>query len=135
MTPISPPGRETIDHFHPKSGPHGRLDLSLEWTNLFYCCDHCQQKKQDQFEEALLKPDAVDYAFDLYFQWDFATGELLPNEVAPADFQHRATRTIEILKLDVKHPVLRLKELRDYLAGGAVDLDDFCYRDFLERAV
>ncbi len=134
MTPISPPGRETIDHFHPKSGPHGRLDLALEWTNLFYCCDHCQQMKGDQFDEALLKPDASDYFFDKYFQWDFANGELKPNEVAPPEIQHRAKQTIKIFKLCEKHPILRLKELRNYLAGGATNLDDHSYRDFLERA-
>ena len=135
FTPISPPGRETIDHFHPKSGPHGRLELALEWTNLFYCCDHCQQKKREQFDEALLRPDADDYDFDVYFQWNFSTGELLPNEVAPTEFQHRAARTIQILKLNEKHPPLRLIERRDYPAGGSVGLDDFSYRDFLERAV
>lgn len=134
MTPISPPGRETIDHFHPKSGDQGRLDLGFEWTNLFYCCDHCQQMKLEQFEDALLKPDDADYAFDIYFQWDFATGELRPNEVAPPEIQHRAIRTIAIFKLCEKHPALRLKVLRDYRAVGTPNVDDYSYRDFLERA-
>ncbi|MBN8459643.1 MAG: hypothetical protein J0M04_17575 [Verrucomicrobia bacterium] len=134
MTPICPPGRETIDHFQPKSGEKGRLDLGFEWTNLFYCCDHCQQMKLEQFEDALLKPDDADYAFDIYFQWDFATGELRPNEVAEPEIQHRATRTIEIFKLSEKHPSLRLKALRDFRAVEAANPDDYSYRDFLERA-
>lgn len=132
MTPICPPGRETIDHFHPKSGQNGRLDLAFEWTNLFYCCDHCQQMKSDQFETALLKPDAHDYTFETYFQWDFATGELKPNEVAPPEIQHRADRTIQILKLYDKHPALRLKEKRNFESAQAQCIDDFSYRDFLE---
>lgn len=135
MTPINPPGRETIDHFHPKSGPHGRLDLAFEWTNLFYCCDHCQQMKRDQFEEALLKPDTPDYDFDAYFQWDFATGQIAPNEIASQEDQHRAERTIAILKLHEKHPALRMKALKTYQAQQDSKLDDFSYRDFLERAV
>lgn len=134
MTPICPPGRETIDHFRPKSGPNGRLDLGYEWANLFYCCDHCQQMKDDKYEEALLKPDEQEYAFDIYFQWDFATGELHPNEAAPTEIQLRAVRTIEILKLCEKHSVLRLRALRDYLASDQSELDDYSYRDFLERA-
>jgi uncharacterized protein (TIGR02646 family) len=134
MTPICPPGRETIDHFHPKSGPQGRLDLAFEWTNLFYCCDHCQQKKGDQFEDALLKPDMQDYNFDAYFQWDFATGQIAPNEIATPENQQRAKRTIAILKLHEKHPALRMKALRDYQAAERSNLDDYSYRDFLERA-
>jgi len=135
MTPICPPGRETIDHFHPKSGPQGRLELAFEWTNLFYCCDHCQQKKGDQFDHDLLKPDTPDYDFDAFFQWDFATGQITPNEIATPENQQRARRTIEILKLHEKHPALRMKALREFLASGCRNVDDYSYRDFLERAL
>ena len=44
-------------------------------------------------------------------------------------------RSIEILKLDEKHPVLRLKERRDFESIETPCLDDFSYRDFLKWAV
>jgi len=71
----------------------------------------------------------------MYFQWDFATGELKPNEVAMPEIQRRAVRSIRILKLDEKHAVLRLKERRDFESSEAPCLDDFSYRDFLKLAV
>ena len=135
ITPVCPPSRETIDHFRPKSGAKGRLDLAFEWTNLFYCCDNCQQQKREDFEEALLKPDEPDYEFLKYFQWEFATGRLLPSEVATQVDQHRAERTIELLKLNDKHPYWRVIK-RNELAGHRPDsLDDCSYRDFLELAL
>ncbi|MGL4398356.1 MAG: hypothetical protein ACRCXD_00685 [Luteolibacter sp.] len=134
MTPICPPGTETIDHYRPKSGPAGRLDLAYDWANLFYCCNYCQGKKLDQFEDALLKPDEVGYEFETYFQWEVATGRLMPNEVASPDDRYRAERTIEIFKLNEKHPQLRQKE-RNSLQGGSRDeLDGHSYRNFLELA-
>lgn len=133
MNPISPPGDETIDHFRPKSGPMGRPDLAYEWENLFYCCNHCQRNKRDLFEEALLKPDEADYDFETYFQWDFATGDLKPNEIASTENQHRAERTIRIFNLDMKHPALRLKARRAFATRElGASIDDYSYRDFLE---
>jgi len=135
MTPICPPGTETIDHFRPKSGTKGRLELAFEWHNLYYCCNNCQRHKGEQFEEALLKPDDPDYHFETYFQWNFATGELQPNEVASVEIQNRAVCTINVFKLYEKHSNLRLKERRDYESSESPCLDDFSYRDFLEWVV
>lgn len=131
-TPVDLTGVETIDHFRPKSK---FLPLALEWTNLFYCCSRCQSVKREKYDDDLLKPDAEDYDFDRYFMWKFETGELLPNDVAPEEMQQRARYTISTLKLSDKHPAWRLKELHIYRALGLMDLDDRCYRDFLERAI
>ncbi|MGL4401474.1 MAG: hypothetical protein ACRCXD_16540, partial [Luteolibacter sp.] len=133
ITPIEPPGIETIDHFRPKSGPQGHPELAYTWENLFYCCVYCQKKKGDAFEEALLKPDEEDYEFARYFQWNFATGELMPSEVATPDDQYRAERTIDLLKLNVKLPPLRWST-RENLASRPECLDKHSYRDFLEWA-
>jgi len=133
ITPISPPGTETIDHFRPKSGLQGRPDLAYSWENLFYCCNYCQDKKGDQFEEALLKPDEPDYEFLRYFQWEFSTGKLLPSEVATPEDQHRAERTIDLLKLNLKHPSQRVR-FRNQLERRPDSLDEHSYRDFLEWA-
>ena len=39
--PVSPPSIETIEHFRPKARfPRD----AYRWTNLYFCCTHCQQK-------------------------------------------------------------------------------------------
>ena len=123
--PFYPPGEETIDHFRPKATyPH----LAYAWENLFYCCPFCQRKK---YEEALIKPDDADYEFARYFQWEFATGRLLPNEVATSEDQYRAERTIELLRLNLKHAESRVF-LRESLETRPLSLDRHPYRDFIE---
>lgn len=53
----------TIEHFRPKAiFPK----IAYCWFNLFYCCSACQ-KKGDNFDKKLLKPDKLSYSFDRYF--------------------------------------------------------------------
>ena len=126
--PVNPPSNSTIEHFRPKTT--FPLD-AYRWENLYYCCDACQRKGED-FDDALIRPDADTYSFDKYFRWDFTTGLLKVNEQASPAHQHCAQVTIELYRLNEGHPSLRLRE--QYLRARATQmpLDDFAYRDFVD---
>ncbi len=91
---------ETIEHFRPKSGPYSRPDLRLAWDNLFACCSGCQNAKRDTWDDALLKPDALDYEFHRYFSCEFTTGKLVPKRRLNEANRIRAEKTIKIYDLN-----------------------------------
>ena len=125
--PVCPPSHETVEHFRPKT------DFPREayrWENLYYCCDCCQ-RKGDEFDEALLRPDAEYYAFDRFFRWDYTRGTLEVNERASAEDQRRASVTLKLYRLNVGHPSLRRRELRRRSLMPNEPLDDFAYRGFV----
>jgi uncharacterized protein (TIGR02646 family) len=127
--PVSPPSIDTIEHFRPKA--HYPRD-AYRWGNLYFCCMWCQQKSDD-FDEAALQPDAIDYEFDRYFRWDFTLGTIEVNEQATPGDQHRATVTIKLYKLNEGHPSLRKRELRKRAECKNDPLDDFAYRHYVEN--
>lgn len=87
---------DTIDHFKPKS----LFPLeAYRWENLFLCCHICQ-KRINQFQEILLKPDEIEYEFANYFFYDTESGEIVPNKKADSENQKRAKYTIRIFKLN-----------------------------------
>jgi uncharacterized protein (TIGR02646 family) len=114
--PMDATGQPTIDHFRPKSRyPH----LAFAWGNLFPSCDRCQGSngKGDEWNEALLKPDDLDYSFERYFVYDMVSGWLEPNPAASAPDYERALVTIDLLGLNEGgRPALRKRVLRDYAA-------------------
>jgi uncharacterized protein (TIGR02646 family) len=125
--PVSPPSVDTIEHFRPKS----RFPReAYQWENLYFCCVHCQQKGEE-FDEAMLRPDAEDFAFERYFRRDYTQGLLLVNELAPPEDQHRAEVTIRLYRLNQDHPRSRRLALRARGNDQASPLNDFAYRDFL----
>lgn len=126
--PVSPPSLDTIEHFRPKS-KYPRE--AYRWTNLYYCCMACQLKNDD-FDEAALRPDADDYEFDRYFRWDFTRGTLEVNDKATPDNQRRAEVTRALYRLNIGHPQFRLRA--QFMRSRAKDrpLDQFAYRDFIE---
>jgi uncharacterized protein (TIGR02646 family) len=79
--PVSPPSDDTIEHFRPKSSFPRE---ACRWENLYFCCRHCQ-RKFEEFDEALLRPDADDYDFDQYFRWDYTQGTIEINEHASVE--------------------------------------------------
>jgi uncharacterized protein (TIGR02646 family) len=125
--PVSPPSRDTIEHFRPKALFERE---AYKWENLYYCCDFCQGKGK-KFDEALLRPDAEDYAFDRFFRWDYTRGTLEVNERALTDDQHRARVTLKHYRLNVRHPLLRREELHRRSHMPDDPLDKFAYRDFV----
>ena len=126
--PVAPPGLDTIEHFRPKDKFPRE---AYHWTNLYFCCPHCQQKGAD-FHEGLLQPDSPDFEFDRYFRWDFTLGKIEVNETAPPTEQQRAATTIKLYRLNEKHPVQRKIWAQRRLKLGDDPLDTFPYRNYIE---
>jgi uncharacterized protein (TIGR02646 family) len=123
-------GRDEIDHFRPKAIPAFHA-LVCTWDNLFLACTQCNQEKRDQWDERLLRPDDPDYAFERYFEYDAATGELRPSLAASATDRERAAITIAILRLN-RPPALEARKhwvryMRTLTADDGDD-DNLAYR-------
>ena len=128
--PIGSESRKTVEHFRPKSQ---FPELAFAWDNLFPCCDVCQSIKREQYDEALLKPDALDYIFHHYFTVNYHTGEIEPSPHADATAQHRAKITLGLYGLNApERKTMRLREWQFYSYDPNQHIDDFNYRYFLE---
>ncbi len=133
--PLEDRSGEPVEHFIPKSMFPGE---AFSWDNLYYSCELCQGTKGGQWDDALLRPDAADYLFGRYFEFDFTTGAIRPSAGATAGDSLRATATIRLYGLDLaQRRRFRLVELWRWSRSGSgklVDLTDCAYRDFLELA-
>jgi uncharacterized protein (TIGR02646 family) len=100
----------TIDHFRPKA----RFPReAYVWGNLYLSCSHCQEKNDDGFDEALLRPDELGYRYERFFIYNHADGTLSPNPAGSDADQQRARITIELLKLNSRgRPAARRRALR-----------------------
>jgi uncharacterized protein (TIGR02646 family) len=125
--PVSSPSIDTIEHFRPKSAFPRE---AYHWPNLYYCCAHCQQKG-DEFDEALLRPDAEDYSFDRFFRWDFTRGTIEVNGQASQADQRRASVTIELYRFNHGHPAFRKMWLIRRAKCKDEPLDEWPYRDYV----
>lgn len=126
--PVSPPSMDTIEHLRPKA----LFPLeAYRWDNLYYCCMHCQVKGT-LYDDAVVRPDSVDYTFDRYFRWDHTLGTLEVNDQASPSDQAHARLTIEYHRLNVGHPSLRKRELIRRARCQDQPLDDFAYRGYVE---
>jgi len=145
-----------IDFFFPKT-----KGGNSEWGNLFIANTFADIVKRDKYSELLLRPDAIDYKFDKYFDFDFDKHLILPNSNVSKEDQQRALITIEILGLN--HPEFvkdRASELQKFLnvvnallhkrdvitnSYGNIeeflanhpelDIDEYSYRFYLGRAL
>jgi len=68
--------RKTIDHFQPKET---FPEHAFTWSNLFACCDACQNVKGTRFLEDLLAPDKPDYRFERFFLFNYRSGAIEVN--------------------------------------------------------
>ena len=128
--PVSPPSNETIEHFRPKSK---FPQLAWQWENLYFCCDFCQGRKAEQYEEGLLSPDEAGYLFTEYFYQDFTTGRIEIRPDISEDFQSRAKCTLRLYGLNHPgHLPRRLEAQEKRSALPEWDIDRFAYRDFLD---
>jgi uncharacterized protein (TIGR02646 family) len=127
--PLNATGRKELDHFRPKGRPEF-YRLVCAWDNLFMACTACNGAKQEKWDEALLRPDDPDFRFERYFEYRFATGEILPNPVASRDDQHKANVTMTILDLNRTDACLARRQVVKLLLGplDATDLADLGYR-------
>ena len=124
--PLGAVGRDEVDHFRPKSRPEF-YHLVCEWDNLFLACTACNFAKLEEWDPALLRPDAPDFRFERYFDYRFDTGELSPNPVASPTDQRCATVTIKILDLNRVDACLNRQKAVKLLLQGLPD-DFFGYR-------
>ncbi len=123
---------ESIEHHAPKSR---RPDLAYAWSNLFYCCGKCQGRKKEHYHAALLKPDATGYRFEDYFMWEFKTGRIKANPLAPPDKQRAAKVTICLYGLNHgDHCRIRFHNLKLWRKDKTEPLDDFSYPAFVTAA-
>jgi len=121
--------RETVEHFRPKSK---FPELAYEWENLFPCCDMCQSKKLELFEEGLLRPDHSDFVFERYFVANYKTGEIKPSPHADEQAQFRAEITIRLYGLDLPaRNKARQREWERYCRDPEPCIDDYNYRFLL----
>jgi len=98
-----------IDHFKPKK--KFPLD-AFTYSNLFPCCNECN-KKRDEYDVLLVKPDEINYKFEDYFRYDSFTGEILPNPSKSEENQKRAIKTIEIFRLNIGNkPRIRFNAIK-----------------------
>lgn len=119
---------EPIEHFRPKSMPEF-YHLAYAWSNLYYCCEVCQQKGS-VWDEALLEPDHPGYSFERYYAWGFITGEIKPNPSANALDQTRAEVTIRLYNLNHSGRC-RSRRLALRNLNQKSEVDENPYRDFL----
>jgi len=121
----------TVEHFKPSS----RFPiLSYYWGNLFLCCNSCQ-KKNDRFEDYLLKPDRLDYLFDDYFLIDWVTGKIFEKHTLPDLRYFKAEATIRLYGLNNGgRPNARLRELKQFNNDPIPIIDEYSYRFFIRRA-
>lgn len=129
---IGAASRETVEHFKPKR------DYPLEayqWGNLYPCCDVCQASKGEKFEDKLLAPDMVDYAFERWFVFNFLTGEIEPSPATSEDDQARACSTIRLYGLNsAKRNRARLLELKRMTIDLETHSDDWNFRFLLDSS-
>lgn len=129
--PVQGVSTETIEHFYPKT-LEGHEHLVLEWENLFFACNACQNAKGSKFHPALLKPDEIEYSFERYFYFDFVLGEILPLAAEGTDDYEKAYQTIRHYGLNqFGRPRYRLEALRDYIRSGRAEFQRRPYREFL----
>lgn len=72
--PLEGQSNEPIEHFRPKSA---FPEHAYEWKNLYYCCETCQSSKGDRWDDGLLAPDAPDYRWADWFEFDYTTGSMV----------------------------------------------------------
>jgi uncharacterized protein (TIGR02646 family) len=107
--PLGVMSTKTIDHFEPKE----RFpEHAFTWSNLYACCNACQDTKGTAYEDSLIAPDEVDYTFSTYFLFNYNTGEIEINGLASPDKQRRAKSTLGILGLNERDSELALERLR-----------------------
>ena len=122
--------RVTVEHFRPKKT---FPKLAYTWDNLFPCCDLCQSIKLERFDDALLKPDTEDYAFNKYFTVNYHTGAIEISQSAELAAQAKARITSDLYGLNTtERRKARIREWERFSRAKAPCIDDYSYRFFLE---
>lgn len=128
--PLEDRSKEPIEHFKPKTHP-AFLRGASTWENLYYCCEFCQDSKKDQWDPKLIRPDASDYQFLRFFEFDYTTGAIRPSTFNRSqEDQSRVEVTIKFYGLDKPaRRRMRLEYMENY---SDQEIDTVAYRDFLK---
>lgn len=117
----------SIEHYKPKSiFPRE----SYNWDNLFYCCTACQ-KKNNNYDPLLLKPDRENYDFNHYFITIFKNDRILiaPNPLRNIIEQNSAEITIDLYGFNkFGRPESRFITYSNFNKTINPAIDDFSYR-------
>jgi uncharacterized protein (TIGR02646 family) len=123
---------ETIDHFQPK-GNALYFHKAYHWENLYFSCANYQRTKMENFDDALLRPDALDFSFERYFILNFSTFEINPNPKAIPEDQEKAAISIRIFGFNhTGQLIARRHSFERYNAITTPDLEDFAFRFIFE---
>jgi uncharacterized protein (TIGR02646 family) len=113
-----------IDHFKPKTK---FLSEAFTYSNLFPCCNECN-KRGTAYNDLLLKPDEIGYKFEDFFRYESFTGKIIPNTSKSVENQERASKTIEMFKLNIGNkPLNRMKAIKKEIASNT-SLNERPYR-------
>ncbi len=124
-------GDDSIDHFKPKS-VEAFYNLVCQWENLYVACKHCQDSKASLYSDDLLRPDDIDYNFRKYFNYNYATHKLEPNETESLGNQIRADETIRIFDFNHLAQIKSRKFVWDkFVKDDNPVLNDYNYRFIL----
>ena len=123
---------DSIDHFKNKANP-AHYELVCQWENLYYCCQNCQQSKQEQYSTLLLRPDDIEYSFEKYFIYSYHSHKIEPSPVLSDMNLERAIKTIDIFGFnDAGHVAARRISLERYegkrILNDDINISDFPYR-------
>ena len=83
---------DSIDHFKPKTNS-AFYEFVCHWNNLYYSCHHCQMSKGSQYSDLLLRPDSLEYDFDIYFTYNYTTHKIDINNTATVLNKRKAEYT------------------------------------------
>ena len=90
----------TVDHFRPlNSFP----ELAYQWSNWVFSCHRCNDNKGGEWPvSGYVDPGASDEKDrpERYFDYDAATGEIIPMPALPSAAREKAQRTIDDLGLN-----------------------------------
>ena len=121
-----------IEHFKPKvKFP----ESAYLWNNLFIICHVCNKIKGDFYNDIMLKPDN-NYKFDNHYRCIYKTGELelleANNETAKITISKDAYH-LNRTGLCISRKKERILYEKFIDANFEIDINDFSYRDYLER--
>lgn len=125
-------GDDSIDHFKPKSVEEF-YPLVCQWQNLYVACKHCQDSKDSLYSDDLLRPDEIDYNFIKYFDYNYASHKIEPNQSESLENQIRANETIRIFDFNHLGQIKSRKFAYDkFVKDDNPVLNDYNYRFILQ---
>jgi uncharacterized protein (TIGR02646 family) len=124
----------TVDHFRPLS----RFpQLAYAWPNWVYSCRRCNEdNKRDNWPDSgYVDPTAVEVAErpERYFDYDAATGEIIPKTGLTTDARQRARQTIRDLGLDKLDVMYDRFVLMNFFIGELLSLPPMDRRAYVDN--